>query len=147
MYGASPGPRSSCTGPGFAAPANTASAGRATTAATHAKGNPGGSRRDTVPARAPRGLTSLRASAPEPPSSIDDPVRADALLQARPDLAGRLRLAQAGGDEAAHVQAVVRVVVVEHAQPSGGHQVVGHAQAVVDRAQPLLVVDRVHRVE
>src|SRR6185503_11788871 len=79
---------------------------------------------------------------------VNDAVRPDALLQPGPDLARRTSLSHLARDEATHVQAMVRVVVVEHAEPSGGDEVVGGGpHALVDAAEPLPIVDRVHRVE
>src|ERR1043166_3633284 len=56
---------------------------------------------------------------------VNDAIRPDALLQPGPDLARRPSLSHLARDEATHVQAVVRVVVVEHAEPPGGDGVVG----------------------
>src|SRR5258708_39848733 len=79
---------------------------------------------------------------------VNDAVRPDALLQPGPDLARRPSLSHLARDEPAHVQAVVRVVVVEHAEPPGRNEVFGRgAHAIVDAAEALAVVDRVHRVE
>src|SRR5258708_17516443 len=79
---------------------------------------------------------------------VNDAVRPDALLQPGPDLARRPSLSHLAGDEAPHVQAVVGVVVVEHAQPPGRDEVVGgSAHALVDAAEALAKVDRIHGIE
>src|SRR5260221_11187893 len=79
---------------------------------------------------------------------VNDAVRPDALLQPSPDLARRPSLSHLAGDEASHVQAMVGVVVVEHAQPPGGDEVVGgSAHAPVHAAEPLAKVDRGHGIE
>src|SRR5262245_27644556 len=70
---------------------------------------------------------------------INDPVRSYALFQPGPDLARRAPLPHLGRDEPAHVQAVIGVVVVEHAQAAGQDQVVRPAQPIVDGAHALAV--------
>src|SRR5439155_14356559 len=122
-YGASPGPRFSVTWNGPRAPHHAAASGSATTASA-----------STMSPRAPR-------------PSINDAVGADALLEARPDLARRRARSHPRGDEPAHVQAVVGVVVVEHADAAREHEVVRVLQAPVDPAQPVAIVHRVHRIE